>query len=73
MPYTTAPQNNEKTEVNEPLHVTKLMQTDARLREMVRIWITLSPSQKEALMHEAIRASRLNHAIAHLPAMQTGR
>lgn len=31
------------------------------------------PSQKEALMHEATRASRLNHAIAHLPAMQMGR
>mgnify|MGYP003454018724 FL=1 len=73
MPYTTVPQNNEKTEVNEPLHVTKLMQTDARLREMVRIWITLSPSQKEALMHEATRASRLNLAIEAFRGTEMGR
>ena len=70
MTSTTADQNNEKTEVSALSLATKQMQTDALLGEMVRIWTTLSPSQKEALMQKAIRASQLNQAIAHLPAIK---
>lgn len=73
MNSTTANQNNAIIVPSELLPVMKLFLMDELSVAMVKILITLSPSQKEALMHEATRASRLNHAIAHLPAMQTGR
>ena len=71
MNYTTHVQNNERTEVNAQLLETPLMQADALLREMVKIWITLGPSQKEALMQEATRALSLNQAIDRLRATKT--
>lgn len=73
MPYITANQNSAITVPLELLPVMKLLLKDELSVAMVKILITLSPSQKEALMHEATRALHLNHAIAHLPAMQTGR
>lgn len=72
MNYTTHAQNNEKIEVNAQLLETPLMQADALLREMVRIWITLGPSQKEALLQEATRALSLNQAIDRLRGTKMG-
>lgn len=72
-PYIIPDLNRDTIEANERWRATRQSKKDVLLEEMARIWITLSPSQKEALMHEAIRASRLNQAIAHLPAMRTGR
>lgn len=48
----------------------KLLKKDVFLEEIEKIWITLSPSQREALMLEAIRGSHLNRAIEALPAIQ---
>jgi hypothetical protein len=72
-PYTIPNLSNDTTEACGQWRATRQSKKDVLLEEMAKIWITLSPSQKEALMHEAIRASRLNQAIDHLPAMQTGR
>lgn len=66
MPYTTAPQNSVITVPLELLPVMKLLLKDELSVAMVKILITLSPSQKEGLMHEATRALHLNRAIAHL-------
>ncbi len=72
MNYTTHAQNNERIEVNAQLLETPLMQADALLKEMVRIWITLGPSQKEALLQEATRALSLNQAIDRLRGTKMG-
>jgi hypothetical protein len=72
MPYTMPNLNKDTIEASGQWRATRLSKKDVLLEEMGKIWTTLSLSQKEALMQEAIRASRLNTAIAHLPAMQTG-
>jgi len=72
-PYTIPNLSNDTTEACGQWRATRQSKKDVLLEEMVRIWITLSPSQKEGLMHEAIRASRLNIAIDHLQEMQTDR
>lgn len=59
--------------MNEQLQETNLMPKDEPLREMEKIWITLSPSQKEALLQEATRASHLNQAIARFRATKMDR
>lgn len=69
--YITQDRNKGRTEVNAQLLETPLMQADALLREMVKIWITLGPSQKEALMEEATRALSLNQAIDRLRGTRT--
>jgi hypothetical protein len=63
MSYTTVVLNNGKPDRNGQLPVIRLSQRDEQLEEMVRIWTTLSPSQKVALLQEATRASSLNQAI----------
>jgi hypothetical protein len=65
-PYTIPNLSNDTTEACGQWRATRQSKKDVLLEEMARIWTTLSLSQKEALMHEAIRASRLNHAIDHL-------
>jgi hypothetical protein len=51
----------------------KRSKKDEYLEEITRIWTTLSHSQKEGLMQEAIRASQLNQAIEALPAIKMAR
>jgi hypothetical protein len=72
MNSTTHAQNKERIEVNAQLLETPLMQADALLKEMVKIWITLGPSQKEALLQEATRALSLNQAIDRLRGTKMG-
>lgn len=60
---TIAALKSDRIGLNGHLHETKLLRMDESLEVMAKIWITLSPSQKEALIAEATRASRLNRAI----------
>ena len=73
MHFTTANQNNAIIVPSELLPVMKLFLMDELSVAMVKILITLSPSQKEALMHEATRASRLNLAIEAFRGTEMGR
>lgn len=66
MPVTTASLNSVPTVLKEPLQGMPQMQKDELLREMERIWTTLSLSQKEVLVAQATRALCLNQAIDHL-------
>lgn len=63
--------NKELTDLIGRWRGTRRSKREESLEEMVKIWITLSPSQKEDLMQRAIRASLLNREIEALHATQT--
>jgi hypothetical protein len=56
--------------LNEPWREIKQSKKDELLKVMEMIWITLSHSQKEALIAEATRASSLNSTIAAFQEIQ---
>jgi hypothetical protein len=72
MSYTIHDLNNDTIALNARLREMRQLKMDESLEEMAKIWTTLSPSQKEGLIQEATRASQLNQAIAHLPAIKMG-
>jgi hypothetical protein len=72
MSYTIHDLNNDTIALNARLREMRQLKMDESLEEMAKIWITLSHSQKEGLIQEATRASQLNQAIAHLPAIKMG-
>ena len=69
----TAEASSVKDAVSVLRRAMKQLPADEYLEAMAKIWITLDLSQKVDLIEQAIRASQLNLAIAHLAGTRTGR